>query len=188
MRRCGAMRLTLDCWQDWRKDRDQVVVVDSSAEVVAASGLLEDRLNRLNCLRPQLERFAAAAEEFGKCLKASAVWHYLIDRPSWLGWRQGVLQQVVDMFGLLRIEVEHAGGCGLEMAFLFALLEEQALLRSSVLGLGTRRIARCWLHLGDRRLAAGFCLKVGISYQALRRRGRLPGSVFGLQLEEETGG
>lgn len=53
-----------------------------SAEELVASGLLEDRLDRLNCLLRRLVHFGAAAEEPDKCLKASAVWHYPIDRPS----------------------------------------------------------------------------------------------------------
>jgi len=48
------------------------VVVDNSAEAVAASGLLEDPLDRLNCLLPRLGHFDAAVEESGKCLKAFA--------------------------------------------------------------------------------------------------------------------
>jgi len=114
------------------------VIVGSSAEVVAASGLPEDRQGQLNCLLRRLEHFVAVAVGSGRCLKASAVWHYPIDRPNWLGWRQGVQQHVVDRFGLLRIEVERIEDFGLGVAFLAASLEEQALLRSSVPDLGTR--------------------------------------------------
>jgi hypothetical protein len=69
--RFGAMPQVLGCWQGWHKDRGQIEVADSFAEMVAVSGLQEDQQDRLLDSQQPLEHSVAAAEA-DKSLEASA--------------------------------------------------------------------------------------------------------------------